>query len=181
MADIKSALEQALAAKVATAVKEWDTDEKPATKEPMTTTTLAPDLTRKQSTGVSQAIFDYVRQNPDVEARAAVMALIAQGFNPSSIPSLIAVLVKRGVLGQDSSGRLRTLSRSLTRSYTKKAPVMISRTPPAPAPAPTGLATLQAAPVQPIVLTSRVDNIINQLSIAEAREMLNKLESLFKG
>ena len=102
MPDIKTALHAVL--------NEWDKEEaslsKPSQAQP------EPAKQRhyfKATVGVSQASFNYVRDNPYTTAGQAVKALETQGFKRTSLASLYTQMIRQGHLSRDKDGKLTAL------------------------------------------------------------------------
>ena len=63
----------------------------------------------KATVGVSQAAFDYVKDNPYTTTMQAVAALEKQGFKRTSLTSLYTQMVRQGQLSKDKDGKLTAL------------------------------------------------------------------------
>ena len=59
--------------------------------------------------GVSQASFNYVRDNPYTTVVQAVKALEQQGFKKSSLTSLYTQMIRQGHLSKDKDGKMTAL------------------------------------------------------------------------
>jgi hypothetical protein len=126
--------------------------------------------------------------------REAVLAMTTQGFNPTSINSLVTQLVRRGFISRDKDSRLTALITEYVAGHAgrkpgsknikpkpepKKEPVRLRRQ----APAPTGLAALHAAPAPTSLPAPRttVDDLMDSLSIGQAHALYLKLHKMFGG
>ena len=102
MPDMKTALHAVL--------NEWEKAETPLSKpsqeqaEPATKRHYF-----KATVGVSQASFNYVRDNPYTTAVQAVAVLEKQGFKKSSLTSLYTQMIRQGHLSRDKDGKLTAL------------------------------------------------------------------------
>jgi len=102
MPDMKTALHAVL--------NEWDKDEASLSKPSQAQ--AEPDTKRhyfKATVGVSQASFNYVRDNPYTTAAQAVAVLEKQGFKKSSLTSLYTQMIRQGHLSRDKDGKLTAL------------------------------------------------------------------------
>jgi len=89
--------------RVKAALSEWgdeDTTPAPAPKE---------RHYFKATVGVSQAAFNYVRDNPYTTTVQAISALEQQGFKKTSLSSLYTQMVRQGQLSKDKDGKLTAL------------------------------------------------------------------------
>ena len=102
MPDMKTALHAVL--------NEWEKDDASLS----TSSQAQPELAKQRhyfqpTVGVSQASFNYVRDNPYTTAGQAVKALEQQGFKKSSLTSLYTQMVRQGHLSKDKDGKLTAL------------------------------------------------------------------------
>jgi|GEM_PF-1354509 len=93
MADIQTALSQA--------INEWEqqggTQNTPAKPAPV---------------GVSQATFDYIKNNPGMSKSAVIRELKELGYKPSSTTTLISAMVRQGLVHITASKRLNAIAKS---------------------------------------------------------------------
>ena len=128
MADIKSAMQQALAiaaanpAAVTQALAEWEADDaKPAAptlaraptpiptiQEATTMTDLYADLT------ISEQTFNLIRDTPYVLMTRAIDLLSARGHNYHTTSSLISQMVRQGMVSRDKDNKLTALQKKYT-------------------------------------------------------------------
>jgi len=200
MPDMKTALHAVL--------NEWEKAETPLSTSSQEQAASAKQRHYFQPTvGVSQASFNYVRDNPYTTAAQAVKALEKQGFKKSSLTSLYTQMIRQGHLSRDKDGKLTALIpefRPLKATATlrnmgallrkklanTKAPDKADY---APRPVQTikqiavraGIATLnashaQAAPAPaPTLLTAK--QVLETLSIKEAHMLYRELQTMFGG
>lgn len=102
MPDMKTALHAVL--------NEWEKAE-----TPLSTSSQEQAVSAKQrhyfqpTVGVSQASFNYVRDNPYTTAAQATAALAKQGFKKTSLTSLYTQMIRQGHLSRDKDGKLTAL------------------------------------------------------------------------
>jgi hypothetical protein len=102
MPDMKTALHAVL--------NEWEKAE-----TPLSTSSQEQAASVKQrhyfqpTVGVSQASFNYVRDNPYTTAAQATAALAKQGFKKTSLTSLYTQMIRQGHLSRDKDGKLTAL------------------------------------------------------------------------
>ena len=128
MADIKSAMQQALAAAAANpaavtqALDEWEADDAtpaapslaraptpiPTIQEATTMTDLYADLT------ISEQTFNLIRDTPYVLMTRAVDLLSARGHNYHTTSSLISQMVRQGMVSRDKDNKLTALQKKYT-------------------------------------------------------------------
>ena len=198
MPDLKSALQSAL--------NEWN---QPETTTVQTTTpshhALAaaeqrPEGTRyfSRTTDVTRATFEYVRDNPHRVTREVVQVLGAQGHNPSSVSSILSQMARTGLITRESDGTYWTHAREYTpvklsalrrdRKATKpkaakpKAAKPKVEAPKVEVPKPTVVLTRKEAapaPAPDLRVVNSIDELIATLTIAQAKELFDKLRKMF--
>ena len=114
MPDMKTALHTAISTQHKTslieALNEWDKDDASLSKPSQAQPELAKQRHYfKATVGVSQASFNYVRDNPYTTAGQAVAALEKQGFKKTSLTSLYTQMIRQGHLSKDKDGKLTAL------------------------------------------------------------------------
>ena len=114
MPDMKTALNSAISTQRKTslmdAINDWVDEEKSLSKP--SRPQAEPDTKKhyfKPTVGVSQASFNYVRDNPYTTAGQAVAVLEKQGFKKSSLTSLYTQMIRQGHLSRDKDGKLTAL------------------------------------------------------------------------
>ncbi len=123
MADIKSALQQALTsaatnAAVARAIDEWKSDDTntaapapdplPTIQEATTMTNQYADLT------ISEQTFNFIRDTPYVLLPQAIKQLATRGHNVYTTSSLISQMIRKGMISRDKDGKLTALQKKYT-------------------------------------------------------------------
>jgi hypothetical protein len=102
MPDMKTALHAVL--------NEWEKDDASLSTSSQAQPELAKQRHYFQATvGVSQASFNYVRDNPYTTAAQATAALAKQGFKKTSLTSLYTQMIRQGHLSRDKDGKLTAL------------------------------------------------------------------------
>lgn len=160
MSDIKTALAQA--------TNEW---EQGADASP----TAAP----APMTGVSQATFDHIKNNPGKSIQAVVRALEAQGYKTTSTTTLISAMVRNGIVQKDRDKRLVAVTETHVPAQTTKkvkergVKQGIAAVQPQAAPA-----TVEAPPT---VKEFDVDALIDSLTLRQAMELRKRLNDMWMG
>lgn len=184
---------------IATALKsiipQWEQQFKQP-ENAMTTTETVPQIQIvpvAHRINLSKTIFNAVKTAPGIQILDLVHDLVSKGANESSVTSLISQMVRQAMLKRDADGRLTTLIpeyRPVTPSKkTNKAAAYARRTqtrletlkkkkaaqpafPLCPEPAPQPVAAPATKPVS-------VDDILNSLSVVQAKELYARLKDIF--
>lgn len=207
MPDMKTALTQAL--------NEWAKDDEPVTQtinqkekamgNPNPTVNLAhvaPGKIRFAPTvGVTEAVFNYVRDNPGHTREQVIQNLIANNFKQSSVSSLVGQFIRSDYFVKDASGGLRVAFneyKSLPSTKTqiryfkakqmalkKRAPktiTLVTKKPKAPKAEGAGIAALKVDTVEKVE-TNKFEPgaFIDSLSVMQARELYDMLKRIFGG
>lgn len=143
---------------------------------------------------VSQDTFNYIRDNAGCPRKEAVEALVKKGHKKSSVSSLIGQMLRQGHIWRDSDKLLRANAKEYT--PLKSAKTLINREKKAkvakPAKTfkvktsePKGIAALVAehkndvkVEIEPI-MHDRVQQIMNTISLPEAKRLYNSLATYF--
>jgi hypothetical protein len=134
------------------------------------TETTAPSL------GVSETFFNIIRDNPGL-SRAELLTLARNaGIKDASSSSLVVQFTKRGIIRPQSVGNVYsyfTVGNHYVKGYVardkaKKAKPVAKAT---PEPAP--------APDNPVRVIGTVPELMNALSIVQARELYDALKKIF--
>lgn len=132
MADIKSALQQALAAAqppaVTSLLSEWESDDaNPTAPAPapasLPTIQQATTMTNFSSdVSISEQTFNLIRDTPYILMADALVELTARGYNIQTTSSLIYQMIKQGMISRDMDGKLTALQKKYTpiQSHTAK-------------------------------------------------------------
>lgn len=136
---------------------------------------------------VSRVTFEYVRDHEPKTNGEICEALEAQGFKRTSVSSLLSQMVVVGLLRRDENGRYwtreseyRSFSINSYRKAKEKAKVrkpvaqtraMKNYLPKKEAPAP--------APQPEVKVCNSVEDLLNTLTVAQARELFDRLKKMF--
>jgi hypothetical protein len=102
MPDMKTALHAVL--------NEWDKDDASlSTSSQPQAEPVKPNHLFKPTVGVSQAAFNYVKDNPYTTAIQAVKVLEKQGFKKTSLTSLYTQMIRQKQLSKDKDGKMTAL------------------------------------------------------------------------
>jgi hypothetical protein len=188
MPDIQTALTTALTqSRVREIPADWD--ENNSTKE----STVKPNLFQTAN-NVTRETFNFVRDNPGLTGKQIKMRMEAQGFNASSVGSLLGQFVRTRMLELHmptkayraiateytpiKSGQLKA-SRARELKEVKKAIQAIKKQQPV-----AGIATLtaprtQATLTQPVSQQLTAKQVLETLSIKEAHMLYRELQTMF--
>lgn len=129
---------------------------------------------------VSRATFNYIKSNPSTRVDT-IAALSRQGFNPSSVSSLIAQMSRHGMLKADALGVLRVTQSEYTpipSTKPKKKVVIMRKRPVSSSPESAPAFAFAPAPA-PMVVTNEVEHILNTLPIKQAHALYVELHKIF--
>lgn len=165
MPDIKTALEKAL--------NDWEPEPTPET------TPAKPHF--KVTNNVTRITFDYVRDNPGKTRKEIALALEAQGYKSGSVTSLLGQMVKQGLFRESAE-----LLYATTNEYT---PLKSSKKMKDLAPQRKVITiTRRAAPEvehKPLPTTAKfsatIPQLLDTLSVVQARELYDALRKIFGG
>lgn len=82
--------------------------------QPETTETTKETTVFKPTNNVTQATFNFVRDNSGCARNDAIRILVAQGHKKSSVSSLIGQMLRQGHIYKDSDGLLRPNAKEYT-------------------------------------------------------------------
>ena len=161
-------------AKVNQAIKEWD--EHP-TRE----------YNFKPTNNVTRATFVCVRDNPGRSRTAIADLLEAKGYKRTSVSALLRHMLLQGLIREDGNGLFATqaeytpiktsLLKQAREKHAKKKP---GRKGSNPAAAPTAVAAI--APMPPgLRFKATAAELLDTLSITQARELYDELRKIFGG
>lgn len=201
MPDMKTAMENALK----TTLNEWADDDKPQTQpkekampNPKPTINFVKTTDNKvrfvPTVGVSEATFNYVRDNPGKTRTEVIKALVTQGFRDSSVSSLFGQYLRMDYFTRDANDRTyaafaeyKPLPSTKTQiryaqakktALNKRAPktlTLVTKKPKAEKPETAGIAALK-------VDTAVVDKFdIENMPIKQARALYEELRKIFGG
>ena len=174
MPDIQTEMQKILQA--------WDQPEKTETTKETTVF--------KPTNNVTQATFNFVRDNSGCARNDAIRILVSQGHKKSSVSSLIGQMLRQGHIYKDSDGLLRPNGKVYT--PIKSAKTMAKREAKVKKPktfklkTSGGLAALVNEPMaeafehRPDIRTS-IDVIMDTVSLNDAHELYRRLHLYFGG
>ena len=164
MSDIKTALSGILS--------EWELDNQQQEKQ---VETQQPYFS--VTNNVTRATFDYVKNNPASSFGEVSRALAQRGYKPSSVGSLLTQFLKKGMCTRDAQNRYSVaVAEYVPMKPTKKlkAKQVIEK---AKATRGEGIAALSPQPTW----ARRETDIINSLSVMQARSLYDALKKIFGG
>lgn len=180
MPDIQTALQSAL--------KQWE--------EPKETTvqtqTAQPKPYFTVTNNVSRVTFEHVRDNPGLRCGEICEALEAQGFKRASVSSLLGQMVIAGLMRRDgdrkywatkpeyepfSTYKLRKdRSKANPRKLLVQTRAMKNYLPKKETPT---AEPVQSAPQPEVKVVNSVEDLLNTLTVAQARELFDRLKKMF--
>ena len=131
----------------------------------------------KVTNNVTRATFDYVKNNPRQSCKTICKALEKQGYKPSSIGSLLTQFVKNGLCARDANSNYTTIANEyspIKASKKLKTDQVIHK---AKTTRGEGIAALSPQPTW----VKRETDIINSLSVMQARTLYDALKKIFGG
>jgi hypothetical protein len=159
--------------------------------QPETTETTKETTVFKPTNNVTQATFNFVRDNSGCARNDAIRILVAQGHKKSSVSSLIGQMLRQGHIYKDSDGLLRPNAKEYT--PIKSSKTIAKREAKAKKPksykvitSSKGLAALVDEPIaqtfehRPDIRTS-IDVIMDTVSLNDAHELYRRLHLYFGG
>jgi hypothetical protein len=221
MPDMKTALENALKS----TINEWADDDKPVTQTQTQTQTqtkekampnpnptvnfahITPSKVRFVPTvGVSEAVFNHVRDNPGKSRDEITKALLAKGFKKSSVQSLVGQFLRSDYFIKDAHDKIHTTIpaykplpstakqiryfKAKQMALKKRAPktiTLVTKKPKAPKAEGAGIAALKVDTVEkanalPLPVNKfEPGALIDSLSVMQARELYDMLKKIFGG
>lgn len=171
-----------------------------AWEQPETTETTKETTVFKPTNNVTQATFNFVRDNSGCARNDAIRILVAQGHKKSSVSSLIGQMLRQGHIYKDSDGLLRPNGKAYTpiksaktiakrEGKIKKAKsykVITSKTTEPSAEA-LGLAATAMGGINMLVdhdhtpIRTSIDVIMDTVSLNDAHELYRRLHLYFGG
>ena len=146
----------------------------------------------KPTNNVTQATFNFVRDNSGCARNDAIRILVAQGHKKSSVSSLIGQMLRQGHIYKDSDGLLRpngkvytpiksakTMAKREAKVKKPKSYKVITSKTTEPSAEALGLAAL-ALDHKPDIRTS-IDIIMDTVSLNDAHELYRRLHLYFGG
>lgn len=164
MSDIRTAMSGVL--------DEWELDNKQQEKH-MQTAQEKPYFS--VTNNVTRATFEYVKANPVSSSGEVSRAMEKRGYKASSVGSLLTQFIKKGLCTRDAQNRYSVAmpeyapmkSNKQVKQVIQKAKAMQGE----------GIAALGAQPTW----VKREADIINSLSVMQARSLYDALKKIFGG
>lgn len=151
-------------------------------KEPEMTNTTPRPTAFVQTTGVTEATFNIVRDQSGLPKKEYIRILSAQGYKKASTSSILSQMIKQGQIWVDSSGFLQPNQKAYTPlkgHYKRRAPVAkvvkSAKTFKVKTSESKGIVSL----VPTATPTDRVQEIMNTLSLPDAKRLYNSLATYF--
>ena len=170
-----------------------------AWEQPETTETTKETTVFKPTNNVTQATFNFVRDNSGCARNDAIRLLVQQGHKKSSVSSLIGQMLRQGHIWKDSDGLLRpngkeytpiksskTIAKREAKAKNPKSYKVITSKTTKPSQESLGLAALVNEPIaqafehHPDIRTS-IDVIMDTVSLNDAHELYRRLHLYFGG
>ena len=163
MPDIQTEMQKILQA--------WDQPE--TTEQPKETTVFKP------TNNVSQQTFNFVRDNAGCTRVHAIQKLVQQGHKKSSVSSLLGQMIRQGHITKNNYGMLYPNGEEYT--PIKSAKTITNREKKAKKPKSYKVIT-SAAPVdEPVNNRSKIETILDDISLSDAHELYRQLHRYFGG
>jgi hypothetical protein len=138
-------------------------------------------------TNVSRATFDYIKANPG-KRHFIIESLTKRGYKAASVGSLVAQMMRQGMVAADAAGIIRVTQAEYTPIKAPKQRTKKAAMPKRPvSSSPTGLAALAPtptpapAPARALVpvLGWSTDEILENLDVKQAVAVYKELKKLF--
>lgn len=172
MADMKSELTKVISA--------WE--DKPETDDATDNTIPeVPQMSTKTNASVSQTVFDFVRDNPNVSRKHVANVLSQRGYLETTVTALVSQFIRQKLFVFGVGKGLIVTRKTYTPMYHK------DNKPAKPA-APQGIASIQVpepaprpqwTPPPPETVSAwTVESVVDKLNIRQARAVYNELRAL---
>jgi hypothetical protein len=161
-----------------------------AWEQPETTETTKETTVFKPTNNVTRSTFESVRDNPGLLKKEYIRKLEALGFKKASTSSLLSQMVRQGQIWVGSDGAMRPNAKEYTpikssktmakREAKVKKPKTFKLKTSTPSQESMGLAALALShDVKPV--RSKIEDILDNLSLSDAHELYRKLHLYFGG
>jgi hypothetical protein len=139
----------------------------------------------KPTNNVSQATFNFVRDNSGCSRHDCIRILVQQGHKKSSVTSLLGQMIRQGHIWKDGDGLLRPngkeytplkSAKTVTKNEKKIKVAKTSKVRTFDAPVDRGIARLIDRPVR-----SKIESILDGISLNDAHELYRELHTYFGG
>ena len=145
------------------------------------------------TSNVTRVTFDYVRDNAPKTNGEICDALEAQGFKRTSVSSLLSQMVIVGLLKRDDFGKYWPLApeyrsfsinayrkaRAAGKSSKMRKPVAQTRAMKNYLPKQEAKEEPQTVTLQEVKICNSVEDLLNTLTVAQARELFDRLKKMF--
>lgn len=159
--------------------------------QPETTETTKETTVFKPTNNVTQATFNFVRDNSGCARNDAIRILVAQGHKKSSVSSLLGQMLRQGHIYKDSDGLLRPNGKEYTpikssktiakrEAKVKKPKTSKVRTSMTNEPSAESLG-LAALVLDHTPIRTSIDVIMDTVSLNDAHELYRRLHLYFGG
>ena len=147
-------------------------------KEKTTMPNSHPNITNN----VTRATFDHIRDNPGLTRNAITATLVAKGYNPKSVTSLIGQMARQRLV-REEDGKFFANQKEYTPIKRKFPPLTkrVVKTKAAPRPKWTPPELLPMPPVKPISAPAEwsVESVIGSLNVRQAMAVYDELRKIF--
>ena len=135
-----------------------------------------PATTRPDTLGVSETLFNVIRDNPGSTRAQLIVLARKAGIKDASSSSLVVQFTRRGIIRTQNTGGASTyfaVGNSYTSGYIPKDKPKKAK--------PVAKATPKPTPVtdNPVRVIGTVPELLNALSIVQARELYDALKKIF--
>jgi hypothetical protein len=141
----------------------------------MTAITLAPAVARQDNLGVSESLFNIIKDNPGLTRSELVTLARKANIKDASSSSLIVQFTKRGIIKAEKNGSVstyKTVGNHYVKGYIPKAKAKKAK--------PVAVVTPKTTPLPDNVrFTATVPQLLDTLSIVQARELYDALKKIF--
>ena len=172
MPDLKSELSKVLQA--------WDAPTQPTETATMTQIKAHPRVT----TNTTRRTFEYIANHPGNSRATVIAALEREGISSNSTRSLLSTFVIHGNV-RETNGALFVNQREykpIARSTVPRKARKARKAPEAPVQDPTPVSVSVTSPLPPTArFTATVQQLLDSLSIIQARELYDELRKIFGG
>lgn len=126
--------------------------------------------------GVSEKLFNIIRDNPGLTRSELIELARKAGIKDASSSSLVVQFTKRGIIRAEKNGSVstyKTVGNHYVKGYVARAKAKKAKPVAEVTPKPT------PAPDNPIRVIGTVPELLNALSIVQARELYDALKKIF--
>jgi hypothetical protein len=126
--------------------------------------------------GVSEKLFNIIRDNPGLTRSKLIELARDAGIKDASSSSLVVQFTKRGIIRAEKNGSVstyKTVGNHYVKGYVARAKAKKAKPVAEVTPKPT------PAPDNPIRVIGTVPELLNALSIVQARELYDALKKIF--